>query len=116
MIETVKRTLYAGIGAAVITKDAVDYALREWVDKGKITPDEARRFSEKLVHAGHSRWDETRDAFAGRIEEVLGSAHLATRSRLESLETRVAELERRLGAVEPPSGAVGEPPSGETGE
>ncbi len=107
MIETVKRTLYAGLGAAVITKDAVDHALREWVEKGKITPDEARLFSDKLVHAGHSRWDETRDALAGRMEELLSAANVATRSRIESLEARVASLEKRLDADERDAGVGG---------
>ena len=101
MIEVVKRTLFAGLGAAVVTKEFLDNALREWVEKGKITPEEAGLFSEKLVHAGRSRWDETRDAFAVRVEEEMAGVNLATRARIEALEARVALLERR--DVAPPA-------------
>lgn len=100
MISVVKKTLLAGLGAAVITKDAVDHALRDWVEKGKISPDEARHFSEKLVSAGHTRWEETRDSLAGRIEELMAGANVATRARIEALEARVASLETRLAAAE----------------
>lgn len=100
MIEVVKKTLLAGLGAAVITKDAVDHALRDWVEKGKISPDEARNFSERLVSAGHSRWEDTRECFAGRVEELMASANVATRARIEALEARVASLETRLAAAE----------------
>jgi polyhydroxyalkanoate synthesis regulator phasin len=100
MIEVVKKTLLAGIGAAVITKDAVDHALRDWVEKGKISPDEARHFSDRLVSAGNSRWEDTRDCLAGRVEELMASANVATRARIEALEARVGSLETRLAAAE----------------
>lgn len=100
MIEVIKKTLFAGLGAAVITKETVDGALREWIEKGKISPEEARHFSERLVSAGSSRWEGTRDALSVRIEELMSAANLATRVRLEALETRVALLETKCGAHE----------------
>ena len=106
MIEVVKKTLFAGLGAAVITKDSVDSALREWIEKGKISPEEARGFSDKLVAAGHNRWEGTRDALSLRVEELMAAANFATRARIEALETRVALLETKLGSPEDDS-AVG---------
>ena len=95
MIEVVKRTLFAGLGAAVVTKEVLDGALREWVEKGKITPEEAGVFSDRLVGTGKARWEETRDAFAARLEEGMAAANLATRARIEALEARVALIELR---------------------
>lgn len=107
MIEVVKRTLFAGLGAAVVTKEVLDNALREWIEKGKITPEEAGLFSDKLVNAGKSRWDETRDQFASRLEEGMAAANLATRARIEALEARVALLELRAEADKKPAEIAG---------
>ena len=99
MIDVVKRTLFAGLGAAVVTKEVLDHALREWVEKGKITPEEAGVFSDRLVGTGKARWEETRDMFAARLEEGMAAANLATRARIEALEARVALLELRAEAT-----------------
>jgi polyhydroxyalkanoate synthesis regulator phasin len=103
MIETVKKTLKAGFGAALITKETVEHSLREWIEKGKISPEEARQFTDKLVSAGDAGWEDAKVALAGRLEETIASANIASRARIEALEARVASLETRLTAVEQPS-------------
>ena len=42
MIDTVKKALLAGVGAAVVTKDKIEHALDEFVRQGKVSADEAR--------------------------------------------------------------------------
>ena len=49
MIDLVKKTMLAGIGLAVVTKDKVLESLDELVEKGKLTKEEAVAMSEKIV-------------------------------------------------------------------
>lgn len=100
MLNVVKKTLCAGVGAAVITKEVVDKALDEWVAKGRISRDEAESFSARLVSTGEAKLDESKAGLAVRVEELLTSANLATRARIEALESRVVALEIRLAAAE----------------
>ncbi|MDR2429351.1 MAG: hypothetical protein LBD14_00330 [Puniceicoccales bacterium] len=94
MIETIKKTLFAGLGAAAITKDAVESALHDWIEKGKITPEEARHFAEKLVNTGEHRWEKTKDEVSQKVSELAGKVPFVKRGDLQALEARVAVLEQ----------------------
>ena len=52
MIDLVKKTMLAGVGLAVVTKDKVLESLDELVEKGKLTREEAAAMSEKIVEEG----------------------------------------------------------------
>jgi polyhydroxyalkanoate synthesis regulator phasin len=94
MIETVKKTLLAGLGAALISKDAVESALHDWIEKGKITPEEARHFAEKLVQTGESQWEKTKTDISARLGDVIQKAPFVRQAELRALEARVAVLEQ----------------------
>ncbi|MDR2863649.1 MAG: hypothetical protein LBV54_07260 [Puniceicoccales bacterium] len=94
MIDTVKKTLLAGLGAAVVTKDAIESALHDWIEKGKITPEEARHFAEKLVSTGESRWEKAKEDVVSKVSDVLQKAPFVRRGELSALEARVAVLEQ----------------------
>ncbi|MDR2845230.1 MAG: hypothetical protein LBV28_03950 [Puniceicoccales bacterium] len=94
MIDTVKKTFLAGLGAAVVTKDAVEGALHDWIEKGKITPDEARHFAERLVNTGENRWEKAKDDVAQTVGDLLQKAPFVRRAELSALEARVAVLEQ----------------------
>ena len=54
MIELVKKTMLAGVGLAVVTKDKVLESLNEYVEKGKLTQEEAAAMSDKIVDEGRN--------------------------------------------------------------
>lgn len=94
MIDTVKKTLLAGLGAALVTKDAIENALHDWIEKGKITPEEARHFAEKLVQTGESQWEKTKNDISTRLGDFVQKAPFVRHSELAALEARVAVLEQ----------------------
>ena len=93
MIDTIKKTLLAGLGATVITAERVEQAMNDLVEKGKINADEARSVAEKVVEEGKQEWEEARHDLASAFEKLLKEAHLATSAELESLTERVEALE-----------------------
>ena len=56
MIDFFKKTILAGVGMSVITKDKVLESLEELVEKGKLTRDEASEMSDKIVQEGQERF------------------------------------------------------------
>ncbi len=54
MIELVKKTMLAGVGLAVVTKDKILESLNEYVEKGKLTQEEAAAMSDKIVDEGRN--------------------------------------------------------------
>lgn len=94
MIDTIKKTLLAGLGAAVVTKDSVESALHDWIERGKITPEEAKGFADKLITTGETRWEKAKDDVAQKVADVVQKAPFVRRSELSALEARVTVLEQ----------------------
>jgi polyhydroxyalkanoate synthesis regulator phasin len=94
MIDIVKKTLLAGFGAAVVTKETVEHALGDWIEKGKITPEEARGFAGKLVRAGEEHWAKTKDGVSQKVAGAINHTPFAPASALAALAARVSVLEQ----------------------
>ena len=54
MLDLVKKTMFAGLGLAVVTKEKVLESLDELVEKGKLTREEATEMSDKIVEEGQA--------------------------------------------------------------
>lgn len=93
MIDLIKKSMLAGIGAAVVSKEAAEKTLEEWVAKGKISTQEARDMAGKIVDQGRSEFEKTRGELSTLFDEALTKAHVVTRKDFETLEARVAALE-----------------------
>ena len=93
MIDAIKKTLLAGVGAVVITKEKIESALGEFVRQGKISSAEARQMSEKIAEQGRREFE----AFSHELNEKLRdrfSHDERSQKRIDVLEARVAALER----------------------
>lgn len=96
MIETIKKTLLAGLGATVITAERVEHALGDLIEKGKINAEEAREVANKVVQQGKDEWENSRQEMAATFEKFLKEANLVTRDALDELSKRIDELEEKL--------------------
>jgi polyhydroxyalkanoate synthesis regulator phasin len=93
MIETFKKTVLAGIGAAVVTKDKVLAGLEDFVKQGKVTAADARAMAEKIAEQARREFDEASSKLGERMRDLLASLDNKYASRIEALEERVAALE-----------------------
>jgi len=95
MIDLVKKAMFAGVGAAVITKDKVEKTLQEMVEKGKMSADEAKDLTGKILEAGEKETEQARNEASRLFTEMLNRAQVVTQDQLEALEGRVRDLEGR---------------------
>jgi polyhydroxyalkanoate synthesis regulator phasin len=101
MIDAIKKTLLAGVGAAVITKEKVEDALGDYVRQGKIKADDARIIAEKIADQGRKEFDDLSQTLGGKLKDLVARADSDTASRVAALEARIHVLETKL--AEPPS-------------
>lgn len=101
MIDLLKKTLLAGVGAAVITKDKIEGALDDFVRQGKVNASDARIMADKIAEQGRKEFDE----LAGDLNEQISG--LLDRKTSDH-ETRIAALEERIRVLE---AAMAEPPT-----
>lgn len=109
MIETIKKTLLAGVGAAVITKEKVQDALEDYVRQGKIKADDAKIIAEKIAERGKREFEELSQQASAKAAELFQKNDSAVTARLAALEARVAALEAAASTPAPAPTRNGEP-------
>ena len=96
MIDLVKKTMLAGIGLAVVTKDKVLESLDELVQKGKLTKEEAAAMSDKIVEEGKTETEKAKVEASKLFIDMLNRANVVTKDQYDALAARVTELEGKL--------------------
>jgi polyhydroxyalkanoate synthesis regulator phasin len=96
MIDALKRTLYAGIGATVITAEKLESALQDLVDKGKLSADEARQTASKISEESKKEFEEAQDSLKSMFDELLDHAPIVRKKDLDPLLERLQALEKAV--------------------
>lgn len=100
VIEMIKKSLLASLGAAVVTKEKVEEATKRWVDEGKISRDEAEKLAQDLVESGKHQWEDIQEKVAETVRKGLDSFDIGSKKEFQELKARVENLEGRLTKVE----------------
>lgn len=100
MIETLKKTILAGVGATVVTAEKVEEALSDLVKRGRISADEAKEAASKVAADSRKEYEEARSSLSELFEDFLERGNVASQRELERLEKRVATLEAKLAELE----------------
>ena len=103
MLELIRTTVLAGLGAGVITRDKAEEVLNRLVDEGKVTADEANNVVSDLLDSGSRQWEEVQSGLSGALRQALDSMDLpsgeditALTDRLENAELRITMLQNNL--------------------
>ena len=90
MLETIKKTLLAGIGAAVITTEKVQDSLEDYVRQGKIKAEDAKIIAEKIAERGKREFEDLSQQATARAAELFHRNDTAVNARLAALEAGAA--------------------------
>ena len=96
MKETLKNMLYAGIGAAFLTKEKIEELKADLVEKGKMSQEEGRQFVDDLLRRSEKAKDQLDLWISRRVEERIAQFNLATRDEVAELRRQVEELQVAL--------------------
>ncbi|MFW5722812.1 MAG: phasin family protein [Desulfovibrionales bacterium] len=100
MIELIRKSLLLGLGAALVTRDAVREKIQYLVEQGKLTTEEAEQLTNELVDTGEKELGRVREEIARVVRDSLDSMDLARRSRLDELQQDVDNLANRMDLLE----------------
>ena len=98
MIDSIKKTILAGVGAAVVTKERVQAGLEEFVKQGKVSAADAQAMAEKLAADGKREFESASARLGDTIRELKAFSADKHLARIEALEARVSALEGKSGA------------------
>ena len=93
MIEAFKKTVLAGLGAAVVTRDKIAGGLDDLVKQGKISAADARETAEKIAGEARRDFDKAGAKLGEKVRDLVSYADGEHTKRLEALEARIKSLE-----------------------
>lgn len=98
MIDLIKKTLYAGIGATAVTKDQLEKTLGKLVEQGKVTKEEAEKMADEVINDGKKEFEKSKKELNAIYDEWLHKTGLVTEKEFNKLLARVEALEEKLSA------------------
>jgi polyhydroxyalkanoate synthesis regulator phasin len=104
MIDLIKKSLLAGVGVAMVTKEKVEESLNEFVRDGKLSAQDARVMAEKIAEQGKREFDELSAKLGAKLKDFTARGEEETRAKLVALEQRLRVLEERLSSPPTRSG------------
>lgn len=96
MKEMLKNVLYAGIGAAFLTKEKIEELKSDLIEKGKISQEEGKLFVDDLLRKSENAKDQLNLWINKRVEERIDQLNLATKDEIAELQRKVEELQVAL--------------------
>ncbi len=99
MLETLKKTIYAGIGATIISAEKLNATLNELVEKGKISSNDAKELASKIAEEGRKEFEESSQRVGHMVDDMLRKANFAREKDLVGLQKRVDKLEAEIEAL-----------------
>jgi polyhydroxyalkanoate synthesis regulator phasin len=95
MIDSLRKTIIAGLGAAAITTDKAFDNLEDLVKQGKINATDARAAAERIAKDGRREFDKASAKVGEKVREFVAYTDGEYKKRLEALERRVGTLETK---------------------
>jgi polyhydroxyalkanoate synthesis regulator phasin len=96
MLELFKKSIYATIGLAVLTREKVEELGKRLASEAKMTEAEGREFINELL----KKSDETKEAIEKmvnqKVEATLKKLKIPTRAEFSELESRICKLEMNV--------------------
>ncbi len=100
LFETLKKTLYAGVGMAFFTRDKLEEMGKRLAEEAKLNEEDAKKFIDEML----KKSEDAKQAFDKAVGAGVGAAlerlDIPRRSDVKALEERVKALEARAKAPE----------------
>jgi polyhydroxyalkanoate synthesis regulator phasin len=100
MLELLRKSLMAGLGAVVLTTEKIQEAVRKLVEEGKISTEEGEKLAQDLVRSGERQWEEISTKMADTTKKWSENIESVKRTELEELKERLEKVEQRLAELE----------------
>lgn len=96
MKEMLKNVLYAGIGAAFLTKEKIEELKADLIEKGKMSQEEGKQFVDDLLRKSEKAKDQLDLWINKRVEDRIDQLNLATKDEIAELRRKIEELQVAL--------------------
>lgn len=97
LFETLKKTLYAGVGMAFLTREKIEEMAKKMAEEAKLGESEGKKFIDEILKKSEEAKSSLQRAVDAGVSAALERMNVARDRDLKALEARVKALEARLG-------------------
>ena len=97
LFETLKKTLYAGVGMAFLTREKIEDMAKKLAEEAKLGETEGRKFIDEFLKRSEDAKTSLQRAVDAGVSSALERMNVARDRDLKALEARVKALEARNG-------------------
>lgn len=102
-VEGIRRALLAGVGAVTVAQGEAEKFVHKLIEKGEIAEKDGRSLLTDLAENRKSRAQESgkrvSDELEKRMESLLNRMNIPTKSDIEQLSSKVAELTKKIESL-----------------
>lgn len=102
-VEGIRRVLLAGVGAVTLAQDEAEKFVHKLIEKGEIAEKDGRSLLTDLSENRKQRAQESgkrvSDELEKRMESLLNRMNIPTKSDIEQLSNKVAELTQKIDTL-----------------
>jgi polyhydroxyalkanoate synthesis regulator phasin len=95
LFESLKKTLYAGVGMAFVTRDKIEEMAKKMAEEAKLNESEGKKFIDEMLRKSEDAKAALEKAVDSAVTKALDRLDLARKSDVKALEARVKALESR---------------------
>ncbi len=95
MLESLKKTFYAGVGLAFLTRDKIEELGRKMAEEAKLSEGEGKKFVDEILKKSEEAKTSLEKAINSAVSSALDRLDIPRRSELKALEARIQALENR---------------------
>lgn len=99
MLDSLKHTIYAGLGATVLTVERIETSLQDLVKKGKISAEEAQEAAKKISEESKKEYKDARSSMEKSFEDMLANAPVARSKDVENINKRLDSIEKSIAKL-----------------
>ncbi len=96
MTGLIERSLLAGLGVMMLTRDKVSQFVDKLVEEGELRPEEAPRIIDKLVERGEAEREELRKLVRQELDKARANVPVISRKDIEELNQKIDELTAKV--------------------
>ena len=98
MLELMKKTVFAGIGMAAMTKDKIEEVSKECIAQGQLSEKEGEKFVTELMQRSEESRDELKKQVEQAAENLIEKMGLVKADEFQGLRSEIALLREEIAS------------------
>ncbi len=99
MLELMKKTVFAGIGMAAMTKDKIEEVSKECIAQGQLSEKEGEKFVAELLQRSEESREELKSQVEQAAESLIDKMGLVKADDLQSLRKEITLLREEIASL-----------------